>query len=95
MVVMARRRSKPEEQETQRTCVGCRRRAAPAEMARLSLTLDGTLHVGRTAPGRGAWVCSPTCFDDAVRRNAFDRALRRPVSKPELQVLRAKLFANQ
>jgi predicted RNA-binding protein YlxR (DUF448 family) len=61
-------------------------------MTRCSVTLDGTLHVGRTAPGRGAWVCGPACFDEAVRRHAFQRALRRPVSKPELEALRAKLF---
>jgi predicted RNA-binding protein YlxR (DUF448 family) len=61
-------------------------------MQRVAAALDGTLHVGRTAPGRGAWVCSPGCFDAATRRNAFERALRRPVPKPEVEALRAKLF---
>ena len=42
---------------------------------------DGTLAVGRTLPGRGAWLCagSPTCLDRAVRQRAFDRAFRAPV----------------
>jgi predicted RNA-binding protein YlxR (DUF448 family) len=61
-------------------------------MLRIAAALDGTLQVGRLAPGRGAWVCSAACFDLAARRNAFDRALRRAVSKPELRAARAKLF---
>jgi predicted RNA-binding protein YlxR (DUF448 family) len=63
-------------------------------MLRMSAALDGTLQVGRTAPGRGAWVCSPACFDLAERHRAFDRALRRSVSKPEVEALRAKLFGQ-
>jgi predicted RNA-binding protein YlxR (DUF448 family) len=61
-------------------------------MVRIAMTSDGTLHTGRGAPGRGAWVCEAGCFDLAVRRDAFERALRRPVSKPDLEGLRAKLF---
>ena len=38
---------------------------------------DGQLAVGRTLPGRGAWLC-PTvgCVELAVRRRALPRALR-------------------
>jgi len=61
-------------------------------MRRIAVALDGTLHTGRTAPGRGAWVCSPACFDVAIARNAFGRALRRNVAKPDLEALRATLF---
>jgi predicted RNA-binding protein YlxR (DUF448 family) len=61
-------------------------------MLRISAALDGTVHTGRRAPGRGAWVCNAACFDVAVRRGAFERALRRPLPKPALEVLRAKLF---
>jgi len=37
---------------------------------------------GRTLPGRGAWLCQstlPACAALALRRKAFDRALRGPV----------------
>jgi predicted RNA-binding protein YlxR (DUF448 family) len=61
-------------------------------MQRIAAALNSTLDAGPNAPGRGAWVCSPACFDLATRRNAFERALRRPVPKPELAALRAKLF---
>jgi predicted RNA-binding protein YlxR (DUF448 family) len=75
-----------------RTCVGCRGKASAAEMHRIAAALDGTLDVGRDAAGRGAWVCDARCFDLAVRRHAFERALRRPLSKAEIQGVRATLF---
>jgi predicted RNA-binding protein YlxR (DUF448 family) len=30
-------------------------------------------------PGRGAYVCSAACLQEAIRRRAFARAYRRPV----------------
>ncbi|GAB3187986.1 YlxR family protein [Nesterenkonia suensis] len=39
----------------------------------------------RRMPGRGAWIHpSPECFEAAVRRKAFNRAFRRPVSVESL-----------
>jgi predicted RNA-binding protein YlxR (DUF448 family) len=64
-------------------------------MVRVAAALDGGLHAGRTAPGRGAWLCDEACFDQALRRGAFERALRRAVTKPELRALRATLFDSR
>ncbi|WKN49968.1 YlxR family protein [Nocardioides sp. Arc9.136] len=66
-----------------RTCIGCRRRTAKRELLRVTA---GSGDDGRpavvpdptaTAPGRGAHL-HPTqeCYDLAVRRKAFGRALR-------------------
>ncbi|MFL6003001.1 MAG: YlxR family protein [Nocardioides sp.] len=66
-----------------RTCIGCRERATTRELLRVVAGLDAS---GRpavvpdpngTAPGRGAHL-HPTsaCYDLAVRRRAFARALR-------------------
>jgi predicted RNA-binding protein YlxR (DUF448 family) len=63
--------------------------AAPAPAG--SDETPGPLAVGRTAPGRGAWVCSAACLDDALRRGRLARALRRPVTSAEAQRLRARL----
>ena len=42
--------------------------------------VDGVLVVSRTEPGRGAWTCrSEACFERAVARRAFPRALRQNV----------------
>ncbi|MEO5852957.1 MAG: YlxR family protein [Nocardioides sp.] len=66
-----------------RTCVGCRERAAKSELVRVvaGSDVDGRPAVvpdpAATAPGRGAHL-HPTirCYELAVRRRAFARALR-------------------
>ncbi|GHF73669.1 DNA-binding protein [Streptomyces mashuensis] len=62
----------------ERTCVGCRERAAKGELLRTVVIEDACVPDPRgTLPGRGASV-HPTlvCLDLAVRRRAFPRALR-------------------
>jgi len=66
-----------------RTCIGCRERAAKSELLRVVAGSDahGAPAVvpdpTATMPGRGAHL-HPTaaCFELAVRRRAFARALR-------------------
>ncbi|MFF2519794.1 YlxR family protein [Streptomyces sp. NPDC058086] len=64
----------------ERTCVGCRERAAKTDLLRI-VAIEGECvpdHRG-TLPGRGAYVHPAlVCFDLAVRRRAFPRALRAP-----------------
>jgi len=87
----AARRHVPE-----RTCIGCRRKAGPSALVRLARRPDGALALGRAEPGRGAWLCagSGSCFDAAVRRRAFGRALRCDVPAHELARLRGKLVGG-
>ncbi|MBN0047878.1 YlxR family protein [Streptomyces actuosus] len=64
----------------ERTCVGCRERAAKAELLRI-VAIEGECvpDPRGTLPGRGAYVHPvPVCLDQAVRRRAFTRALRVP-----------------
>lgn len=61
-----------------RTCIGCRSRASRSSLLRI-VAQDSLLAVDETAtlPGRGAWIHPTTaCFQEAVRRRAFGRALR-------------------
>ncbi|MGD9797694.1 MAG: YlxR family protein [Acidimicrobiia bacterium] len=75
-----------------RTCVGCRRRGGPDGLVRLVRLPDGSLGIGRTAPGRGAWLCPDVaCFDAARKRRAFDRALRGAVSDASVTAVRARM----
>ncbi|MFI7404722.1 YlxR family protein [Streptomyces sp. NPDC049541] len=64
----------------ERTCVGCRQRAAKKDLLRI-VAVEGECvpdHRG-TLPGRGAYVHPAlVCIDLAVRRRAFTRALRAP-----------------
>ncbi|HET6636732.1 MAG TPA: YlxR family protein [Streptomyces sp.] len=64
----------------ERTCVGCRERAAKTDLLRV-VSDDGRCvpDLRGTLPGRGAYVHPvQTCVDLAVRRRAFQRALRVP-----------------
>ena len=64
--------------EPVRTCVGCRERAARAELVRV-VARDGALLVdpGGREPGRGAHLhAHADCLALARRRRAFPRALR-------------------
>ncbi|MEH0547195.1 YlxR family protein [Streptomyces sp. B21-105] len=64
----------------ERTCVGCRERAAKTELLRIVAIEDACVPDPRgTLPGRGAYLHpAPFCLDQAVRRRAFTRALRAP-----------------
>jgi len=81
-----------------RTCVGCRRTDSWSDLLRVVAAKDD--HDGNVAlipdprhrlPGRGAWLHpSATCFEQAVRRTAFTRALRLQAG-PDVAALAAYL----
>ena len=60
---------------------------------RIAATPEGSLAVGRTLPGRGAWLCrgSSECLDLAERRGGFARSLRRSVAPEAVSALRRSL----
>nr|WP_107905151.1 YlxR family protein [Streptomyces chartreusis] len=64
----------------ERTCVGCRERAAKTDLLRIVAVKDECVpDPSGTLPGRGAYVHPAlVCLDQAVRRRAFTRALRAP-----------------
>ncbi|WP_245581291.1 YlxR family protein [Propionicicella superfundia] len=69
-----------------RTCIGCRARDEKPRLVRFVLSADGVLVQDPAAvlPGRGAYVHpSVACWQAAVKRRAFARALRRPVAVGE------------
>ncbi|HLR85974.1 MAG TPA: YlxR family protein [Nocardioidaceae bacterium] len=65
-----------------RTCVGCREREARTDLVRIVSVADESAHVlvpdpDGSAPGRGAHLHPTTaCFEQAMRRRSFGRALR-------------------
>jgi predicted RNA-binding protein YlxR (DUF448 family) len=71
-----------------RTCVGCGRKAPQSELVRFTAQA-GALTPGRTEPGRAAYTCRRlACYERALSRRAFNRALRRTVTvDPALQRL--------
>ena len=62
-----------------RTCAGCGRKAAQAELLRFGV-VNGELAPGRTLPGRGVYTCKRLlCFERALARRGFNRVLRQSV----------------
>ncbi|MGV1029381.1 MAG: YlxR family protein [Dermatophilaceae bacterium] len=73
----------PGHREPVRTCIGCRRKDSWSVLVRVVAVKDetGTTQIvpdpRQRMPGRGAWLHpSSQCFENAVRRRAFVRALR-------------------
>ncbi|MQA01409.1 MAG: DUF448 domain-containing protein [Streptosporangiales bacterium] len=66
------------ERPPQRTCVGCRGRAAKSDLLRVVAVGDVLVPDPRArTPGRGAYLHPAlACLDLATRRRAFARALR-------------------
>jgi predicted RNA-binding protein YlxR (DUF448 family) len=62
-------------------------------MLRCVLGDDGQVHLGQTAPGRGAWLCGPDCLPSAISRRAFDRAWRRQIPALAIESLVLELKA--
>ena len=61
-----------------RTCIGCRGVRPRIELLRFVVGDREGLMSSRVAPGRGAWLCpAQSCWDHAVKRRAWTRALRR------------------
>ena len=70
-----------------RTCVGCRRVAPQAELARY-VVVDGRVvpDVEKRLPGRGSWLHLETsCLESALKRGAFARSQRRAVDASHLR----------
>ncbi|BBB00524.1 hypothetical protein RVR_10530 [Actinacidiphila reveromycinica] len=73
----------------ERTCIGCRQRAAKSDLLRVAVSGGACVPDLRgTLPGRGAYLHPAlACLDLAVRRRAFARAFRGPVA-PDTAELR-------
>jgi len=70
-------------EEPVRRCVVTRERRPAGGMIRFVVGPDGALvpDLAQRLPGRGAWACADRrSLEEAVRRGAFARAFRRPVS---------------
>jgi predicted RNA-binding protein YlxR (DUF448 family) len=66
-----------------RTCIGCRTAKASGELMRVTIGTDGKPVVGRSEPGRGAWLCPEfSCIEAAGSRKAFSRAFRLRLADP-------------
>lgn len=80
-----------------RTCIGCRKAVAQAELLRV-VAIDGVLTADptRRLGGRGAYVHPRVqCLDLAERKRAFGRALRLAAAPSGLTELRSSMSTTQ
>jgi hypothetical protein len=81
--------------EPERTCVGCRGKAAKRSLLRIALSGPGRVSVDPAAviQGRGVYIHrSQTCVDQALRRRGtIERALRTRLADGEVARLRAEI----
>ena len=77
-----------------RTCIGCRKRFPQEELMKLAFHEERIcFDPDRKMSGRGAYICkSRTCFEIAVKKRAFSRALRKSGSGEDLEALREEMI---
>ena len=88
---MPKKRHVPE-----RTCVACGSKRPKRELVRVASSPLGEVSLDPTgkAPGRGAYVCGPKCWDSALGRGRLERSLGKSLSKHDLERLRASSAEN-
>ena len=78
----------------ERTCLGCRKRAAKGELLRIALSAGvPVVDVAGIVLGRGAYVHRAlACLDEALKRGVLARALRTgPVPGDIARLMRAEI----
>lgn len=81
-----------------RKCIGCGVQKPKRELLRVVCTKEGDVYLDKTgrANGRGAYICSDvSCFDQAVKKKAFSRALKCSMEDSVLEALRRELDAHE
>jgi len=89
---MAKKRQRRRKHVPQRTCVACRTTRPKRDLVRIVRTPEGEIAVDEWGKqsGRGAYLCPQRiCWEEALRRNLLDRALKTPLSQEAIAVLRA------
>ena len=79
----------------QRTCIVCKTQSAKKEFLRIVKTPDGVVNYdpsGR-ASGRGAYVCSVSCFEKAVSAKCLAGALRTKMDDKDYERVAEQLVA--
>ena len=76
----------------QRTCIACGAQDDKRGLLRIVRTPSGVAFdaTGRVA-GRGAYVCSPACFEVASRQGKLSRALRVKVTQEDIARIASEL----
>ena len=82
--------SKP---KRERSCIACGAKTGKTELLRVVRDADGAVSFDETGrkPGRGAYVCSDACLEQAARNRRLDRALRCTVRTEDYERIAAEI----
>ena len=81
-----------------RKCIACGIQKPKKELIRVVKNNENEVSVDFTgkANGRGAYICKDkACFDLAIKKNAFNRALETKIADDIYEKLKEKLDANE
>jgi predicted RNA-binding protein YlxR (DUF448 family) len=81
-----------------RKCIGCGVQKPKKELIRVVRNKEGEIFLDSTgkANGRGAYICNDRkCFDLAIKKNAFNRALESKVDDSVFESLKERLESNE
>lgn len=80
----------------ERKCIACNKRLPQNELFRI--TFDGTqlkVDEEKKNEGRGCYLCKNSkCFENALKKNAFQRTFKRAFSKDEVEQIGRYLNAK-
>ncbi|MZQ75165.1 MAG: DUF448 domain-containing protein [Peptoclostridium sp.] len=76
-----------------RKCVSCQERSDKKTLLRIVRTKEGEVFLDHTgkANGRGAYICSLACLEDAIKRKSLSRALNVEIPDEVYDKLREEL----
>ena len=77
-----------------RKCIGCGEQKPKKELIRVVKNKENEVFVDFTgkANGRGAYICKDKkCFDTAIKKNAFNRALETKIEDDVFEKLKERL----
>ncbi len=81
-----------------RKCIACGVQKPKKELIRVVKNKDDEVFVDFTgkANGRGAYICNDkSCFDLAIKKNAFNRALETKIEDEVFEKLKERLDVNE
>lgn len=81
-----------------RKCIGCGDQKPKRELIRVVKNKDGEIFLDLTgkANGRGAYICKDRkCFDLAIKKNAFNRALECKIDDSIFEALKERLEESE
>lgn len=86
----------PERKKKQRRCVSCGKSADKSQLFRIVHTKDGAIFFDKQgrAAGRGAYVCSPACLEQARNAKRLDKALRTSLTAGDYERIEQEILGR-